>query len=58
MEVIKKIFKVIGRILLVLLILIVIALIVCFFYQKSAQKKDRKLLGTRKLRTLFFPWKE
>ena len=44
MEVIKKIFKVIGRILLVLLILIVIALIVCFFYQKSAQKKDRKLL--------------
>ncbi len=44
MEVIKKIFKVIGRILLVLLILIVIALIVCFFYQKSAQKKDSKLL--------------
>ena len=44
MGVIKKIFKVIGRILLVLLILIVLLFIVCFFYQKSAQKKDRKLL--------------
>ena len=44
MGVIKKIFKVIGRILLVLLILYVITFIVCFFYQKSAQKKERKLL--------------
>ncbi|EWM53279.1 alpha/beta fold hydrolase [Ruminococcus flavefaciens] len=44
MGVVKKIFKVLGRILLVLLILIVIAFIVCFFYQKSAQKKDRELL--------------
>lgn len=44
MGVVKKIFKVIGRILLVLLILILIFIIVSFFYQRSAQKKDRELL--------------
>ncbi|MBR5683951.1 MAG: alpha/beta hydrolase [Ruminococcus sp.] len=44
MGVVRKIFKVIGRILLVLLILIVIAIIASFIYQKIAQKKDRELL--------------
>lgn len=40
----KKAGKIIGRIILILLILFLIALIICFFYQKSAQKKDRELL--------------
>ena len=40
----KKVFKVIGKILLVLLILFAIITVISFFYQKSAQKKDRKLL--------------
>ena len=40
----KKVFKVIGKILLVLLILFAIITFISFFYQKSAQKKDRALL--------------
>lgn len=40
----KKVFKIAGRVFLVILIVIILALIVCFFYQRSAQKKDRELL--------------
>lgn len=40
----KKVLKVIGTIILVLVLLIALALLGCFFYQKSAQKKDRELL--------------
>ena len=47
MGVVKKIFKVIGKILLVLLILILIFIIVSFFYQRSAQKRTgSSLKGT------------
>ena len=40
----KRIFRVIGKILLVLLILFVIVTIISFFYQMAARKKDRELL--------------
>lgn len=40
----KKVSKIVGRVSLVILIMIIPALILCFFYQRSAQKKDRELL--------------
>ena len=40
----KIVLKLLGKILLVLVILIAVILTVCFFYQKSAQKKDSELL--------------
>ena len=40
----KKALKVIGRVILAFLIFILLIILICFFYQKSAQKKDRALL--------------